>query len=290
MEIALPFSTSCLMLRILLLYSGNIVSNSARVFTIINCCNETIWPAIDPGRSFGNGGYRLQTEESRVHTAPKGWSGRIWGRTKCNFDTKGNGTCLTGQCGSSLQCTSFGETPLTLAEFTLTTLQFYDVSLVDGFNIPMSVRPVYGKGNCSDVGCVGDLRNNCPSELSVKAGGKVIACRSACDVFNTDKYCCRGNYGNSSTCQPTSYSKIFKDTCPTSYSYAYDDPTSIMTCSGADYIITFCGGFCGNKDRNRTQCWYHNNTLMCNGSTMGFTMNWISTLMVVYIVACLSGV
>lgn len=105
----------------------------------------------------------------------------------------------------------------------------------------MSVRPVNGKGNCSVAGCTGDLRNNCPSELAVKAGGKTVACRSACNVFNTDQYCCRGLYGNAATCQPTSYSKIFKDACPTSYSYAYDDPTSIFTCSAADYIITFCG-------------------------------------------------
>ena len=176
-----------------------------------------------------------------MHTAPKVWSGQIWGRTKCSFDSSGNGTCLTGRCGTSLQCTASGETPATLAEFTLTTLNFYDVSLVDGFNLPLSVRPVDGKGTCSVAGCVGDLRRNCPSELAVKAHGKTVACRSACDVFNTDKYCCRGKYGNAATCKPTSYSKIFKASCPVAYSYAYDDPSSIMTCQASDYIITFCG-------------------------------------------------
>ncbi|KAI3704095.1 hypothetical protein L1987_74308 [Smallanthus sonchifolius] len=277
-----PSSMHVFFLWILLLSSGNILSDCARVFTIINDCDETIWPAITPGESFGGGGYALRAKESRVHTAPVGWSGRIWGRTKCSFDPSGNGTCLTGRCGSSLQCTASGETPSTLAEFTLTTLEFYDVSLVDGFNLPMSVRPVSGKGNCSVAGCVGDLRKNCPSELSVKAGGKVVACRSACDVFNTDEYCCRGVYGNSATCQPTYYSKKFKDACPTSYSYAYDDPTSIFTCSGADYIITFCGA------KNQTQCTYHNNKLHCSGSTMVFTKKWIFNFMVALIVVCLS--
>ncbi|KAK1418302.1 hypothetical protein QVD17_27445 [Tagetes erecta] len=266
---------------ILLLSSGNIFSDCSRIFTIINDCDETIWPAITPGVNFGGGGYALRPKESKVHTAPVNWSGRIWGRTNCNFDSNGNGTCQTGRCGSSLQCTASGETPSTLAEFTLTTLEFYDVSLVDGFNLPMSVRPVNGKGNCSVAGCVGDLRKNCPSELSVKVGGKVVACRSACDVFNTDEYCCRGIYGNSATCKPTYYSKKFKDACPTSYSYAYDDPTSIFTCTAADYIITFCGA------KNRTQCTYHNNKLHCSGSTMRFTENWTFSLIIALISLCL---
>jgi len=74
----------------------------------------------------------------------------------------------------------------------------------------------------------------------VKSNGKVISCRSACDVFDRDEYCCRGVYGNPVVCQPTYYSKIFKQACPTAYSYAYDDPTSIMTCTASDYVISFC--------------------------------------------------
>ncbi|KAH0714667.1 hypothetical protein KY284_007572 [Solanum tuberosum] len=175
-----------------------------------------------------------------VFTAPVTFSGRIWGRTGCNFDKNGNGSCLTGDCGPSLKCTGTGKTPASLAEFTLGDRDFYDVSLVDGFNVPISVTPLNGKGNCSVAGCNGDLRQNCPSELAVKNNGKVIGCRSACDVFNTDEYCCRGNYGNPSTCQPTFYSKKFKEDCPTAYSYAYDDPTSIFTCSGTDYVVAFC--------------------------------------------------
>lgn len=102
------------------------------------------------------------------------------------------------------------------------------------------LTPINGKGNCSVAGCDGDLRTTCPSELALKASGKTVACRSACDVFNTDEYCCRGVYGNPMTCQPTYYSKKFKATCPTAYSYAYDDPTSIFTCSGTDYVVSFC--------------------------------------------------
>uniref|UniRef100_A0A803L0A4 Thaumatin-like protein n=1 Tax=Chenopodium quinoa TaxID=63459 RepID=A0A803L0A4_CHEQI len=219
------------------------ISEASRVFTLTNDCRETIWPAIIPGDSFLGGGFPLKQGQSRVFTAPIGWSGRIWARTGCNFDQSGNGTCATGACGTSLKCGAAGKPPATLAEFTLAKVDFYDVSLVDGFNIPVSIKPLHGAGNCTTAGCNQDLRKNCPKELSVKDPNdrsKTVACRSACDVFDTDEYCCRGLYGGPSVCHPTYYSKLFKQACPTSYSYAYDDPTSIFTCTGTDYIITFC--------------------------------------------------
>ncbi|KAJ3687867.1 hypothetical protein LUZ61_017031 [Rhynchospora tenuis] len=249
-------------------------SEGSRVFTIINECKQTIWPAITPGEQFEGGGFALKSGQSRVFTAPVGWSGRIWGRTGCNFDQDGNGTCETGSCGSALKCGASGEPPATLAEFTLASRDFYDVSLVDGYNLPMVVTPVNGNnndgGNCSVAGCDGDLRLNCPNELAVKFNGRTVACRSACDVFDTDQYCCRGLYGNSVTCQPTYYSKIFKDACPAAYSYAYDDPTSIFICSDADYIITFC------SKRKAKVCAYHGNRLVCSGaSTINSIFSWI---------------
>lgn len=251
-------STICLI--VILFSSGIIVSKSARIFTIINDCKETIWPAITPGENFNGGGFALKPAQSIVFTAPVSWSGRIWGRTGCNFDKSGNGTCQTGSCGTSLKCAASGKPPASLAEFTLASPDFYDVSLVDGFNIPIVVTPINGQGNCSVAGCDGDLRPNCPKELAVKTGGKTVACRSACDVFDTDEYCCRGNFGNSMTCRPTYYSKAFKSACPTAYSYAYDDPSSIFTCSGTDYVVTFC------SSRSQTVCTYHNHKLVCSGA------------------------
>ncbi|CAA0340084.1 unnamed protein product [Arabidopsis thaliana] len=254
--------------RILLLFltilSGTKWSESARVFTIINSCEQTIWPAITPGENFNGGGFELKPGQSIVFHAPVGWSGRIWGRTGCKFDSTGTGTCETGSCGSTLKCSASGKPPASLAEFTLAALDFYDVSLVDGFNLPMSVTPMNGKGNCSVAGCVADLRPHCPQELAVKSNGKVISCRSACDVFDRDEYCCRGVYGNPVVCQPTYYSKIFKQACPTAYSYAYDDPTSIMTCTASDYVISFC------SSRKKPVCTYHDNKLVCSDGSGGF--------------------
>ncbi|KAL0369236.1 UNVERIFIED_CONTAM: Pathogenesis-related thaumatin-like protein 3.5 [Sesamum calycinum] len=257
-----PLPNFPLFLTLLLFTTGPKLSECARVFTIVNYCKETIWPAVTPGENFNGGGFTLKPGQTIVFTAPVGWSGRIWGRTGCNFDRNGNGSCQTGACGTSYKCGASGKPPASLAEFTLAALDFYDVSLVDGYNLPIAVTPINGRGNCSVAGCDADLRPNCPTELAVKGnGGRNVACRSACDVFNTDEYCCRGVYGNPVTCQPTFYSKRFKQACPAAYSYAYDDPTSIFTCSGTDYVVSFC------SSRKQPVCTYHNNRLMCGGST-----------------------
>ncbi|KAL4569041.1 hypothetical protein LXL04_024668 [Taraxacum kok-saghyz] len=142
-----------------------------------------------------------------------------------------------------MQCNGAGATPpATLAEFTLgsgsTTQDFYDVSLVDGYNLQMIVEVSGGSGDCRTTGCVDDLNRRCPSELRVEGGGG--GCRSACEAFGTPEYCCKGDFGSPSSCQPTAYSEVFKAACPRSYSYAYDDATSTFTCTDANYIITFC--------------------------------------------------
>ncbi|XP_071723979.1 pathogenesis-related thaumatin-like protein 3.5 [Rutidosis leptorrhynchoides] len=271
-----PNLFSHFLLILIVISSGANVSESMRVFTIVNNCKETIWPAVTPGANFNGGGFSLKPFESKVFNAPVAWSGRIWARTGCNFDQDGVGQCQTGACGTALKCGSSGKTPATLAEFTLANTDYYDVSLVDGFNLPISVTPINGTGNCSPCGCDKDLRLTCPSELATKSNGKVVGCRSACDVFNTDAYCCKGVFGNAKTCQPTFYSKKFKDACPTAYSYAYDDPTSIFTCSGTDYVVAFC------SSRNQTLCTYHNHKVVCSGSNSLLGRWWTVVLLMMF--------
>ncbi|GMH25090.1 hypothetical protein Nepgr_026933 [Nepenthes gracilis] len=234
--------------------------------TLLNHCKETIWPAILPGDNFTDDvdGTALKPGKFAVLTAPPGWHGRIWGRTGCSFEGGGNGTCQTGGCGNSLKCSEPGKSPATLAEFSLgqQSLDFYDVSLVSGFNIPITVTPLRGKGNCSTAGCDGDLRDSCPSELAVKAenGKTVIGCQSACDAFDTDEYCCRGMYADPVSCRSSNYSSSFKRVCPAAYSYAFDGPTSVITCSASDYVVSFCAS------RNQSACAYRDQNLVCNGA------------------------
>nr|XP_023913336.1 uncharacterized protein LOC112024919 [Quercus suber] len=54
--------------------------------------------------------------------------------------------CTTGDCGGSLLCNGLGGTlPATLAEIALGNKQdFYDVSLIDGYNLAISITPIKG--------------------------------------------------------------------------------------------------------------------------------------------------
>ncbi|EOA40300.1 hypothetical protein CARUB_v10009026mg [Capsella rubella] len=215
------------------------------VFTLKNKCSHTVWAATLAGRGprLGGGGFKLTSGASQKLQAPAGWSGRFWARTGCKFDASGNGRCITGDCGG-LRCNGGAVPPVTLAEFTLVGdggKDFYDVSLVDGYNVKLGIRPYGGYGDCRYAGCITDLNANCPNELKVMGPqNNVVACKSACAVFNTDQYCCRGAFNTPETCPPTNYSRIFKEACPIAYSYAYDDQTNTFTCSRANYEITFC--------------------------------------------------
>ncbi|PIN19175.1 hypothetical protein CDL12_08174 [Handroanthus impetiginosus] len=213
-------------------------------FTFVNKCEYTVWPGIlaNAGSpTLESTGFELPPDSTRTFTAPAGWSGRFWGRTGCTFSDSEQGSCKTGDCGSGqAECNGSGAAPpVTLAEFTLGTggLDFYDVSLVDGYNLPMIVETTGGSGMCLSTGCVTDLNRVCPSELRV-GGGE--ACKSACEAFGSPEYCCSGAFNSPATCRPSVYSQMFKSACPRSYSYAYDDPTSTFTCSGAGYTVTFC--------------------------------------------------
>ncbi|XP_010246990.1 PREDICTED: pathogenesis-related protein 5 [Nelumbo nucifera] len=221
----------------------------ATVFTLQNFCGYTVWPGVLSGNGaavLGDGGFSLPPGASLQLTAPPGWSGRFWARTGCNFDESGNGKCATGDCGG-LNCAGGGAPPVTLVEFTIGTndndnnKDFYDVSLVDGYNVGMGVRPSGGTGDCQYAGCLTDLNGSCPAELQVTdTGNNVVACKSACAAFNTPEFCCTGDHSTPQTCSPTQYSEMFKSACPTAYSYAYDDASSTCTCTGSDYLITFC--------------------------------------------------
>jgi Thaumatin family len=121
-------------------------------FRVINRCPFTIWPGIqgrkrsDPNwRLPFNGGWELGAGQTSTFGIPKDFNaGRIWARTNCR--SAGNQfPCETGFCGFK-QCAfdgvqRGGQTPASLAEFTLSAngQDYYDVSLVDGYNLKISI-------------------------------------------------------------------------------------------------------------------------------------------------------
>ncbi|KAG0453361.1 hypothetical protein HPP92_026025 [Vanilla planifolia] len=247
------------------LLSSIIPGAMCATFTFVNSCGYTVWPGIlsNAGTAaLSTTGFALLNSESRVIYAPSSWAGRFWGRTLCSTDSSGRFSCNTGDCGSGqIECSGGGAAPpATLAEFTLNgggtgSTDFYDVSLVDGYNIPMLVVPNgSGTSPCAATGCLVDINGICPSDLRVLAsGGENVACRSACEAFGSPQFCCSGEYGNPNTCKPSPFSQFFKNACPRAYSYAYDDATSTFTCpSGGGYVITFCPSTTSQKAGENT--------------------------------------
>ncbi|XP_074332922.1 osmotin-like protein TPM-1 [Apium graveolens] len=213
-----------------LIIISTLVTARAAIFEIRNNCPYTVWAAASPG-----GGRQLNRNGVWwLYVAPGTKMARIWGRTGCNFDGSGRGSCQTGDCGG-LTCTHWGVPPNTLAEYALNqynNLDFFDISLVDGFNIPMQFGPTNNVGGgCRLLQCAANINRECPGPLRV-AGG----CNNPCTTFKEERYCC-----NNGPCGPTGYSRFFKDRCPTSYSYPKDDASSTFTCpGGTNYKVVFC--------------------------------------------------
>jgi hypothetical protein len=105
------------------------------------------------------------------------------------------------------------------------------VSLVDGYSIPITMTSYHRKGT----------NRVCPAGLTVHEGRTIVGCRSAYATYGLPQHCCMRQFGVPQQCKPTAYSRLFKSVCPKAYSYAYDDPTSILTCfTRTSYFFTFC--------------------------------------------------
>jgi hypothetical protein len=204
---------------------------------IKNNCSYRVAPVIAPGQ--GSPALSFNPVELKGYEyllgipMPHGWSGRIWGRTDCSTDGTGKFTCATGDCGSGrLECDGGGgggpAPAATVAEFALGGkggTDTYDISLADGYNLPMLVAPYDtshgGGGQCAPTQCVVDLNSACPADQQVNASGRVVACRPS------------GNSGS------------LKNACPTAKSYAVVDAASASTsfsCAVVNntYTVTFC--------------------------------------------------
>ncbi|XP_075508605.1 protein P21-like [Primulina tabacum] len=198
-------------------------------FNIRNNCPYTVWAASLPG-----GGRRLDSGQRWTLGFPKGpGRAKIWARTNCTFDASGRGRCLTGDCNGLLQCKTYGTPPTTLAEYGLNGFaykDYYDISLLQGFNVPMEFQPT-SNGCTRPLRCTADITGQCPNALKAPGG-----CNNPCTVYKTTEYCC-----HSGACRPTNLSRFFKLRCRDAFTYPEDDPTSTFTCpAGTSYRVVFC--------------------------------------------------
>ncbi|KDQ20877.1 hypothetical protein BOTBODRAFT_169585 [Botryobasidium botryosum FD-172 SS1] len=240
-------------------------SATARTFTVYNACPFTIWPAVFTDLNVGSAtpgietGWSAAPYTARSFNVPDNWkAGRIWARRNCNFSSNpGPNSCADGGCNGGLLCdprTGTGVPPATLAEWTLSAGEggnwdYYDISLVDGYNLPAKITNNVG---CEEASCPVDLGPNCPAALKgpFDSTGFPLGCKSDCLVDRNpgnSPSCCSGSHSTPQTCPPSGVPNYnyFKKNCPRSYVYAYDESsgTALFTCDArkkANYTLTFC--------------------------------------------------
>ncbi|BGP06868.1 hypothetical protein JCM10049v2_002696 [Rhodotorula toruloides] len=222
-----------------------------REITVTNTCTYTIWAglltSVGPKPSQPTG-WEMPAGSTISFTVQETWGGRVWPRTGCDFSDSSKpdyAQCASGGCKGGLLCTESGVPPCTLAEFNLQeNVDNYDLSLVDGYNVPIAIT---NSADCSLANCPYDLLSSCSSEQQLKDDkGKVVACKTDCAVHpENEQYCCSGAHSKPEQCPASGipHYKWWKDSCPYSYVYAYDESsgTALFTCEKrVDYVITFC--------------------------------------------------
>jgi hypothetical protein len=186
--------------------------------------------------------------------------------TTAGFRAEGSTNCETGTCDPS--------GPHTLVEMNLATTvggtDWYDLSHVDGANLPIGIYLVKGtftpptspsSCECLDRECRVDIKaTTClPRNQLTNASSKVYACAAECRLDpagdpNHDLACCTGTASTPDKCPPTSSAvqrdyQMFRFPCPQAYSYTYDEMHEVdqdyvlCTCKNTlhtDYDIIFC--------------------------------------------------
>ncbi|GAA5976835.1 hypothetical protein JCM11641_000885 [Rhodosporidiobolus odoratus] len=271
---------------------------AARELAIKNECDFELWPAVlntfEDGQYTGPRGWVAPAGYTKKVTIPEKWNGRVWARRGCTFDSDGSGSCLAGDCGGGLECKDATMGWANLFEVNLDSysgLDFWDISAVPGFTVPMSVVP--SSKDCDAVVCSKDLNPTCPEALRVydTDGKTVITCFSACmagvNAEGDNPNCCSGAFNDLDTCKSADvdYYNFFKDGCENAYAvraaaiasiqqydlpafpylqYPYDSrpnsPTVDQACSAdskPSYEITFCPDGKGSGSASSTAASSH---------------------------------
>lgn len=221
-----------------------------RCLRFINECEQTIWAGAS-GLEQPEGAFdavaRLDPQDCVAVAVQEAGSGRAWARTDCVGDV-----CASdGNLGQG-----------TLIQFDLPAegTDLYDVSLVDGFNVPVAMTPVptgsVAGEPCRAASCAADLTVVCPDELRrYDDDGELAYCASACRACDACQdcldcgdlaapecagcgafasFCCTGQ-----ACEANEHTMLWKSLCPDAITYSTD--MGIFTCmQRPDYDVVFC--------------------------------------------------
>ena len=202
----------------------------ASTITVINRCTAPIWigttSGVIPNNPILPNNVLLTARGGSYVYGTTGWNGRLWPKMGCS--TGGNG-CAIGELANSLVEFNFGNTV------------WYDVSLVDGYTLPLRVVP--SVASCAVAECNLTL-SSCPnSQYPLLVTGK--ACLSPCSYTKSEANCCGGI--SPSACRngsvvKTEYVELIHRVCPSVYSYSYDDANGLHTCTGdgVSFTISVC--------------------------------------------------
>ena len=177
---------------------------------IRNNCHRTI---LVKSSGVQSGSFFLGKGQSKKVTINRGSSARVWAHSGC--DKKGRNCDTT-------------EGYVSLAEmlFDVKGMTWYDVSHVDGYNLPVRMEP-YNKaagGNCHSASCRFDISKSCPANSKVAKRGRTVACKN----LNRDTV--------------TPYSRAIKKFCPKVYSWSKDDKDGMRACQPGNpgLHVIFC--------------------------------------------------
>lgn len=250
------------------------LTNAARTIKFVNRCGRDIWVSPltnNQGPALAGGVVRLGNGRDYSYNIPDGgWGGRFWPKTGCNSNGQ---ACEVGQ--SVPPCPPKGCQPPaeTKVEFFFPPTGrsdnvWYDVSLVDGYSLAATITPNRQGGTCVTTNCAVSL-DKCPTsenfvnDLRVRdASGRTVMCLAPCKKWNYPSpyglgkderidpglhLCCPTPPVSPQECrqgivEKTKYVDLIHKSCPSAYSYSYDDEAGLHNCpNDTSFIVTFCG-------------------------------------------------
>lgn len=211
----LPSNTPLAAMLLMLLALAN--SAHATTINVRSQCSYAL-TACDQAAGTGVTCYALQNGGSHLLDVGSVWEGGL----------------IWGYPGTDTSQGNLAKPQANLAEFTigLNGQDFYDLSNVEAYNLPLEIHPTVIAGGGQPDG----LHCGSPS----------------CTIPNLSSFCQAPNYltgppgdGCKNADGPgtvaTDGTRAFKNACPSSYSYSQDDANDVYACNlGSDYEVVFC--------------------------------------------------